>query len=102
MSVVRWQACSGVEVHAGLLRAVQIKWPELLHALHAPHVSHAAHAGDAAQVKTCLAAGALPDEVDVEGRTALHFASGYGELECMRALIEAKAKLDAVRALDLV
>jgi ankyrin repeat protein len=36
------------------------------------------------------------DEVDEEGRTALHFAAGYGEIACAKLLIEAKAKLDLV------
>ena len=40
--------------------------------------------------------GVNPDEGDEEGRTALHFACGYGELDCARALIAAKASLDIV------
>lgn len=40
--------------------------------------------------------GANLDEVDEEGRTALHFACGYGELECAKALIAAKAGLDLI------
>ena len=36
------------------------------------------------------------NEADEEGRTALHFACGYGELECATALINAKADLNAV------
>lgn len=35
-------------------------------------------------------------QADEEGRTALHFAAGYGELECCRVLLAAGAKLDAV------
>lgn len=42
------------------------------------------------------AEGVNVDEADEEGRTALHFACGYGEIECAKALIAAKAKLDAV------
>ena len=32
---------------------------------------------------------------DGEGRTALHFAAGYGEMECCKMLIEAKADASA-------
>ena len=34
------------------------------------------------------------DEQDEEGRTALHFAAGYGELECAKLLIEKGASVD--------
>jgi ankyrin repeat protein len=47
-------------------------------------------------LKRLLEAGANPDEGDEEGRTALHFACGYGELDCAKALIAAKASLDIV------
>lgn len=40
--------------------------------------------------------GAAVDERDEEQRTPLHFASGYGELDCMRALIEAGADVNTV------
>ena len=33
-------------------------------------------------MRELLAGGAKPDERDEEGRTALHFACGYGELDC--------------------
>jgi hypothetical protein len=52
--------------------------------------------GDVEQLKKLLAEGGSADEADDEGRTALHFAAGYGELPCMEALIEAGAKLDAL------
>ncbi len=39
-------------------------------------------AGNQEQLRDLLAGGANPDEKDEEGRTALHFACGYGELEC--------------------
>lgn len=39
-------------------------------------------AGDKEQLKELLEGGADRDEKDEEGRTALHFACGYGELAC--------------------
>lgn len=36
------------------------------------------------------------DEADEEGRTALQFACGFGELACARILLEANARVDAV------
>jgi ankyrin repeat protein len=56
----------------------------------------AAAAGNEELLKELLAAGADVDEVDEEGRTALHFAAGYGEIACAKLLIDAKAKLDLV------
>lgn len=53
-------------------------------------------AGNAEVLKQLLAEGAAVDEVDEEGRTALHFAVGYGEIPCAKLLIEAGAKLDLV------
>jgi ankyrin repeat protein len=53
-------------------------------------------AGNAELLKQLLAEGAAVDEVDEEGRTALHFAVGYGEIPCAKLLIEAGAKLDLV------
>ncbi len=53
-------------------------------------------AGDAAALKQLLEDGADKDEQDEEGRTALHFACGYGEMACVDALLQAKANLDAV------
>lgn len=35
------------------------------------------------------------DDVDEEGRTGLHFACGYGEMECVKWLLENGAKLDS-------
>ena len=55
-----------------------------------------ASAGNAERLKELLAAaGADPDMRDEEGRTALHFAAGYGELECITALVEAGADVNA-------
>ncbi|XP_040870464.1 ankyrin repeat domain-containing protein 2B-like isoform X3 [Glycine max] len=42
-------------------------------------VHHTASVGDVEGLKNALAAGADKDEEDSEGRTALHFACGYGE-----------------------
>lgn len=36
------------------------------------------------------------DDRDEEGRTGLHFACGYGELECLNFFLDNGAKLDAV------
>lgn len=41
-------------------------------------------AGDVGLLKQLLEAGADVDEADEEGRTALHFACGYGEIECAK------------------
>ncbi|EOX98975.1 Ankyrin repeat domain-containing protein 2 isoform 2, partial [Theobroma cacao] len=43
-------------------------------------VHHCASVGDAEGLKAALASGADKDEEDSEGRTALHFACGYGEM----------------------
>ena len=56
----------------------------------------AASNGSLDRLKELLKEGADADEADEEGRTALHFASGYGELECMKALLDAGANIDAV------
>jgi len=56
----------------------------------------AASAGSVDRLKQLLKDGADPDLKDEEGRTALHFASGYGELECMEALLDAGADINAV------
>lgn len=47
-------------------------------------------------MKQFLKAGAKPDEQDEEGRTPLHFACGYGEMECAQALIAAGANVNLV------
>lgn len=46
-------------------------------------------------LKELLAAGADKDEKDDEGRTALHFACGYGEIACAEQLIKAGADVNA-------
>ena len=46
-------------------------------------------------LKQLLEGGADKDEKDAEGRTALHFACGYGELACAEELIKAGADVDA-------
>ena len=51
--------------------------------------------GDDAALLQLLKAGADKDEADEEGRTALHFAAGYGEIKCAEALLEAGAAVDA-------
>ncbi|KAF2286343.1 hypothetical protein GH714_014751 [Hevea brasiliensis] len=47
-------------------------------------------------LKNALASGANKDEEDSEGRTALHFACGYGEVKCAQILLEAGATVDAL------
>jgi hypothetical protein len=55
----------------------------------------AASAGEADVLKQLVADNAAGiDERDAEGRTALHFASGYGELECMTILLDAGADIN--------
>ena len=56
----------------------------------------AASAGDADASPSSAAAGADVNASDSEGRTALHFACGYGEMKCAEMLIDAKANADAV------
>lgn len=52
-------------------------------ARRASHVcGYPTSAGDKDQLKELLEGGADRDEKDDEGRTALHFACGYGELAC--------------------
>ncbi len=53
-------------------------------------------AGDADALKELLAAGADKDEADHEGRTALHFACGYGEIQCVKVLLEAGADVNII------
>ena len=50
--------------------------------------------GDEAGLEALLAGGANQDEKDDEGRTALHFACGYGELACARVLLKHGAAVD--------
>nr|GEW26061.1 ankyrin repeat domain-containing protein 2B-like [Tanacetum cinerariifolium] len=47
-------------------------------------------------LKKALESGADKDEEDGEGRTALHFSCGYGEVKCAQILLEAGAKVDAL------
>jgi hypothetical protein len=55
----------------------------------------AASDGNAEQLKQLLdEADVDADQADEEGRTALHFAVGYGEIECAKLLINAKANVD--------
>ena len=55
-----------------------------------------ASSGNAERLKELLAAeGAEADQRDEEGRTALHFAAGYGELECIKVLLDSKADVNA-------
>ncbi|KAK6911102.1 hypothetical protein RJ641_000032 [Dillenia turbinata] len=53
-------------------------------------VHHTASVGDVEGLKNPLASGANKDKEDSQGRTALHFACGYGEVKCARILLEAE------------
>jgi hypothetical protein len=56
----------------------------------------AASTGDHEALAVLLAApGCEVNAKDEEGRTALHFACGYGEIACAEALLAAKANADA-------
>jgi hypothetical protein len=57
----------------------------------------AASTGDHEALAILLAAPACDvNAKDDEGRTALHFACGYGEIACAEALLSAKADADAM------
>lgn len=57
----------------------------------------AASEGDAAKLRELLTAdGESKDVKDSEGRTALHFACGYGELDCVKVLLEFEADINAL------
>mmetsp|Transcript_9270 Transcript_9270/g.22804 ORF Transcript_9270/g.22804 Transcript_9270/m.22804 type:complete len:90 (+) Transcript_9270:112-381(+) len=51
----------------------------------------AARYGDMEDVQSYLSQGVSPDAVDVEGRTALFFASANGHLEVVDVLLEKEA-----------
>ena len=56
----------------------------------------AASSGDHEALAVLLAApGVAVNAADGEGRTALHFACGYGESKCAEALLDAKADVNA-------
>jgi len=56
----------------------------------------AASSGDHEALTVLLATpGVAVNEADSEGRTALHFACGYGEVKCAEALLDAKADVNA-------
>jgi ankyrin repeat protein len=55
----------------------------------------AARAGDATAVRTLLRSGADPNAARGDGLTALHLAAESGHLEVVRALVDAKANVEA-------
>lgn len=52
--------------------------------------------GQADILEELLKSGADKDEQDDEGRTALHFACGYGEVKCAEVLLSKGASVDLV------
>ena len=52
-------------------------------------------AGNVERLQEILKEGQDVNQRDEEGRTALHFAAGYGDLKCMEALLDAKADVNA-------
>ena len=62
---------------------------------NAPQLMLVSRAGSAALIPTLLAlapsAVAFLAEADLDGNTALHYASAYGHLKCIRMLLQAGA-----------
>jgi hypothetical protein len=58
-------------------------------------LQQAALNGDVVEMRRLVAAGAIVDERDADGDTALHCASMKGHVEAMRALVELGADKDA-------
>ncbi len=57
----------------------------------------AASEGDASKLRELLTADKETKDVkDSEGRTALHFSCGYGELDCVKVLLEFEADVNAL------
>lgn len=50
-------------------------------------------AGDVELLKRLINEGNSVDDADEEGRTALHFACGYGEIECAKVHVAAQRSL---------
>ncbi|CAN8270872.1 unnamed protein product [Cochlearia groenlandica] len=59
-------------------------------------VHQTASLGDVEGLKTALESGGNKDEEDSEGRTAFHFACGYGENKCAQVLLDAGANVNAI------
>lgn len=57
-------------------------------------LTHAASNGDVKELQGSLARGVDKDKKDSQGRTALHFACGYGNARCVEVLLEAGASVD--------
>jgi len=69
----------------------------LVHHVPSPErspVASAAVAGDVAAVRAALAAGADPNAVADHGFTPLDWAARFGQIETMKALVDAGAALD--------
>lgn len=57
-------------------------------------LTHVASTGDVKELQSMLAKGVDKDKKDSQGRTALHFACGYGNARCVEVLLEAGALVD--------
>ena len=53
------------------------------------------HPGEVDNLRELIEAGEDKNAKDEEGRTALHFAAGYGEDDCVKLLLEKGADINA-------
>jgi hypothetical protein len=86
--VIRWLASINVAVFVR-----RIGYPKGIHrriTADSTCVMDVTCSGDVELLKKLVEEGANVDEADEEGRTALHFAAGYGEIDCVKVLIDAK------------
>jgi len=97
-SIVHHTASVGdVEVCAAATQSRTHAAPLARYDMHgADYTHHPGRRSCTQGLKKALEEGADKDEEDSEGRRGLHFACGYGELQCAQALLEAGAAVDAV------
>ena len=92
----------GLEVHLPELppRPAPVFLPEALDPEQAAkELRDAAKRGDEAKVRRLIAEGVPVDAKNVIGQTPLHRAAGKGHIECIRALVELSASIDAKTSL---